>query len=238
LWHSFLFIPKFGAAWFPIVFPGWTLSYEMLFYSVFGTVLALVHRHVGAICMICFAVIAVVSVSTPSGANLNTDLCLEFVFGVGISEWVKRVPGRNAMLGGLCIAASLVAFFLNRFGPGGSLRWGIPSLCLVMGVIQFEDAAFLRSRACRLLGDASYSIYLFHILIMLVVQQCTNRLGIDLHASPWTSSFTLVCIALVGGIVLDLLVVEPMTKAIRDAYLGSRRRKRQPPATSLHGPTA
>jgi exopolysaccharide production protein ExoZ len=160
--------PIYGGSFhLPVLGVGWTLCFEMLFYAAFAAALA--SRWwipIGAFALFLIA---------PKGgsaalAYLGSPMILEFLFGVMIA----RLP-RIAAIGLPLILASLVALALSPVGfydamTGSAalermLHWGIPAALIVYGSLslerRFASAAF---DAPVFLGNASYSIYLFHKL--------------------------------------------------------------------------
>ena len=229
LWHSLLFIP--APSGFPILFPGWALNFGMLFYCTFGALLWLCPKDAKPVCMI-----VMVSLATLAYALERPDLmrCVEFAMGLAIA----RPPSSNRPIGALCIAAGLLALFMNRHGgaASGPFFWGIPCFLLVIGVTQFDDLPFLRGRTSAILGDASYSIVLFHVPIMVTLQQAVIPLWMPAYYL-WPTVILMAAFAIIGGIVIDLAIIGPMTAGLRRAWRqsGERRLVLQPGSDLVAG---
>ena len=214
-WRSLLILPKWGTDWWPIIFPGWTLNYEALFYVAFGLCLLFLKRNVGITCAILFALLASIKVPVPfsDGAIFKTEICLEFIYGLLLAEWIKTKPQLNHGLGLFCLAAAVVGFFLNQYGAVTRVvGWGVPSALLVVGFIQFEDLPKLRSRLFLLLGDASYPIYLFHIPVMLALREISNDVGYDIRQVPMFAIALATVLSIGVGILFRLAIESPMLK--------------------------
>ena len=106
-----------------------------------------------------------------SGAAIQSFLAdsivFEFLFGV----WIYLLARSAFKAPRLCIvvgvAGLLVTVFLPAIHTQRVLRWGIPSALIVLGAV----TSARRERIYRLpqrLGDASYSIYLFHLIPLYV----------------------------------------------------------------------
>lgn len=167
------FIPflKSGDDIQPLLPQGWTLNYEMMFYLLFALCLAVARRYavVGAAALICLVVLLGWIIHPTSIPFLfwTNPIILEFVFGLALFKiWRKsRASGPG------WLAFSLVAVLL------GALAWlqprypihriaAVPATAIVWAILLTEG----RVRYPRLLittGDASYSVYLLHLFILV-----------------------------------------------------------------------
>ncbi|QDM27018.1 acyltransferase [Tardiphaga sp. vice304] len=214
-WASLTFTSVFRNNYFPIVFPGWTLSYEMGFYAIYAVILALFKSHVRIVAILAVAAFSSLTIQS-GGGYLGTARFLEFAFGLGVATVIDRIDADNPRLGYLCFALFAASLYSNLHGPSGPLTWGVASLLLIIGVLQFERQDFFRNRLCVLLGDASYAIYIFHVPIMSVLRELTKGTGFE--------QLTVVvapAVALLGGIALHTVVVDPITRFFRLCLLPS-----------------
>ncbi len=155
---SFFFTSSVFANRHPVVYVGWTLEWEMLFYLMFA--IGLFFRSLRG--QVVFVVISLVGVSF----LVQNYIILEFLFGMLVAYAYKKSiiskgQGLFIFIFGLLvlmlsILPSVVAWNLNRV-----LIWGIPSCLMVYGLVSCVQ---IRSRFFTYLGDASYSIYLVQIL--------------------------------------------------------------------------
>ena len=101
---------------------------------------------------------------------------------------------------------------LQRF-----LLWGVPSSLLVMGCVFLEKKqVFTRvwnNKWIRLTGDASYSIYLVHIIVFSMLSQVYKR--IKWHALPDVSIFLQLALAIAAGIAFYRWVEKPLLQRLR-----------------------
>lgn len=174
LFQSLLFIPheKLTPPHFiaPVLVPGWTLSYEMLFYillaalSGFGPTRRMVMvTAVFGVCVV--AGVAFGPMNNPGLAVATSPLLLEFAGGMGIGYLYLR--GR---LPGLAVSATagiigVVALLFSAYATGPRLLMlGFPAFLLVLAAVTLEVRGKIPVIASwRYLGDASYSIYLGQI---------------------------------------------------------------------------
>jgi exopolysaccharide production protein ExoZ len=157
---------------YPVLEVGWTLYYEMLFYALVTTALALrvPLLAIAGPALSAFAMTAIVGgfAHTIVGEFANT-IVIEFIFGAMIGIGIKRgiiIPEpAAALLLGLGFAFILTGPVLTAFLR--PLTWGLPATCIVAGAVSLEDR--LRGSLPRWIldaGDASYSIYLIHVFII------------------------------------------------------------------------
>ena len=95
-----------------------------------------------------------------------------------------------------------------------SIFYGIGSSCLLVGTVGLEQGGRLHApRFLMFLGDASYSIYLVHIIALSILAKLAfARIGLSperplLHATLFVA---LSAAAIGAGIVYHLLVEAPL----------------------------
>jgi exopolysaccharide production protein ExoZ len=155
----------------PALGVGWTLSFELIFYL--GFALALATRP--AIALMVFGVFFILGVSTNQLLFwfLGSPLTFEFLLGIAIARMPRRESVGVGMIGlGLIwFALAPSAFYNQAFGPGAIYRllaWGVPAAMLVYGTLCLERRlGGLAFDLPVLIGGASYSIYLFHQLVLI-----------------------------------------------------------------------
>ncbi|WP_337267386.1 acyltransferase family protein [Oryzifoliimicrobium ureilyticus] len=159
----------------PIVMQGWTLSYEMFFYLVFSITLVFQGKK-RLICLLglLFAIVAFHPFAGEGYAAIFSEpIILEFAAGLAIGAlWTSgwRMPffiALAAAIVGLLMfpLMDLAAPHLDR-----ALRWGVPAGLLLLGVVFMErERTAPHLPLLHYLGDASYSIYIWHVLAGIVV---------------------------------------------------------------------
>ena len=165
----------------PLVLVGWTLVYEMMFYAVVAASLFLPISHMQR--MVCVGILFVAFVAInfalkPAVPNavafvgrpmvlefsIGTAIFLAFHNGARIPRWLSCCLILTAILG----AASILS---NHVTNHGHPAWIAISTALVVGLVSLEHSIkWRRFPIVLLLGDASYSLYLIHIYIVLVIE--------------------------------------------------------------------
>ncbi len=193
----------------PILIPGWTLSYELLFYALFG--LGIAARRVVAVPVLAIGALVTLGVIfKPQLAPLvvaTNPLLIEFLLGLLIAWVLHR---RSTILPGIAFAALALAL--------GGIAWDASRVAVFAGATAIVSGAlWLEHRtpgkpvpSLRLLGDASYSIYLFHVPFLFGFHRLIILpLGdLSLFAAD-ALALAAIGSAIGVGVVLHLVIEEP-----------------------------
>jgi exopolysaccharide production protein ExoZ len=238
----------------PLLFLGWTLQYEMLFYAIFGTVLKITRKHVRSVTMVAivllFAIGKLLRVYHHHFLVLNfysSFVILEFALGIlCYILWARYGAAfRRVHWTALIPAAALSYVFfvlmdlhiLESYGP--ALRYvpdfllrGFPASLLLLSFLSLEGR-FRFPALVLLIGDASYSLYLLHPYILGVLDR---KLFVLDHFSPFTLAVTVVSIAIcyACAIVSFKGFERPSNAFLRKLFL----RRDTPPARKLQAAAA
>ncbi len=214
--------PGTGDIW-PVLVQGWTLNYEMFFYVLFAVALFLPARQrLGALAALFLALVAAGWLLRPEAPVLRTwtdPLLLEFLAGMVIGEvWLKgAAPSPAAGIALLTTAVAGFAFVGATYAGFNALVLGPLAAALVLGVLSFEKhGAVPRLPVATYLGDASYSIYLWHTMAISVVARAASMLAL-----PGPVAFAA---AVIAGTALGAAAHETLEKPIA-AFIKGRRRK-------------
>lgn len=224
---SLLFIPPTAASNppFPILFVGWTLNYEMMFYALFALAIAWVkpaHRAVLLSAAIA-ALVGLAAVTNWQVLDFSGDaIIIGFAMGVLLWELQARThirPGSAAT----AIVAGVVALVLLDIGDVDVLDHGrgfvsLAAALVVWGAVSLDrDGISVGRGFLSHLGDASYALYLTHPFVLQFVGKAAIMSGIN--ASAWGLAIVLLVMA-AGSIIVALLVhrhlEKPMMAALRE----------------------
>jgi peptidoglycan/LPS O-acetylase OafA/YrhL len=199
----------------PILFVGWSLEYEALFYLLFALAsLTVPLRRVPWLLAGALAVTV--------WLGWLEDMVLEFAAGMLIAR--LRIARDHLPGAGAIFALGVVGFVLPVLGTPvapRALYLGIPSGMIVLGAVFLPQ---VKSRFGEYLGAASYSIYLGQVFALpaayRVVQGLVPGAGYDLKV------LAMGAIAIALGCLLYSVIELPMTRWLR----GRARRPRAAPA--------
>lgn len=213
---SLLFIPAMSPSGLiqPTLQVGWTLNFEMLFYTVFAIAIALGAPRI-RFCLLVFLTLFLAGQHFPQTTVLAfyaQNVIFEFILGVAIAWfYTRRGPLPPAVS-----VAFLVAGALFMFGPDWSswtqrlFPWGLGAAALVLGVVGLERwiAKAPGARPLAFLGDASYSLYLAHAFVVPAGVLALRRVGLV----ETTTVLALVSLMSIAASVLSHVWLEkPMT---------------------------
>lgn len=157
---SFFFFSQLALGLNPILYIGWTLEYEMLFYLMISIFLFFHKRFFTWLFVIIFINIFVV-------ISILNLIALEFAIGVilgniflhtnksKILKWVFLCLGCLIFVFNACATADPNSQFYNRI-----VLYGIPSAMTIYGLASIGQ---IKNGILTMLGDASYSIYLVQV---------------------------------------------------------------------------
>ena len=104
-----------------------------------------------------------------------------------------------------------------------TLSFGIAATAAVIGLAALEWRGRLRApRWLSFLGDASYAIYLVHIVALPVITRLMMAAGLNTLLPPFAGYAVLVASAVAAGSLAHVMVERPLGRAIRN-----RRTRRQ-----------
>ena len=239
---SYLFLPARHPAapdvFWPVVVPGWSLNYEMLFYAVFAIAIALSTRSR----RLRFALIAGMLVMILLVANLTetridvmtfyaNPILLEFVAGVALAiVWRTGIVPRSR-LWVLVAVAGFGLLWVSTHSTIGFIATLIAATMIVTGAVFLPP---LRHNPLSALGDASYSLYLTHGLTLAAVALLWEHYLPNL---PWQLFVLAGCaMAIAVAFLMYHFFEVPVTRALKTYSRPARVAKASLPATATADP--
>ncbi|MCP1455015.1 MULTISPECIES: acyltransferase family protein [Pseudomonas] len=198
LLKSLFFIPAqnpSGIGLFPLLTVGWTLNYEMIFYTVFLLCLFLPKSF--RLPGLFIGIIVLQNFSTKLGSNFKfyeNKIIYEFLIGIAIALAYKigLIQRLNSLA---AVALTITAgWMLVHFGPVTHNPWtfGIACALIVIAAIS-KEKLFDKLGWITKLGDWSYSTYLCHVLIMCCWMAIQIRFNLD-----ETLTFSLIIVSILA----------------------------------------
>jgi peptidoglycan/LPS O-acetylase OafA/YrhL len=180
--------PGMAGGQFPV---GWTLRVEMFFSMAMPLLFALATR----VHWLLLVIAAVVAQELPDTAGFGLSYAIDFALGIAVFQERARIrrffDGRSRTVVALALIASLTLFaapllffplrpmqglFVPAYLRLGILEMGLGSAGLVACAIGSEAVGRALSRkACLFMGRVSYSFYLVHFPILLLVLRCVGQ---------------------------------------------------------------
>ena len=220
--ESYLFIPYYSVSGRiePILTPGWTLMYEMYFYTIIAICIT---RSLRSIIIACTGVLLTLVfaglVFAPHGAvpAFGTgSLLLEFVMGLFAGAvYIRSKPLPILVTCALIILAAVLwsaDLFVELRPQWRAIMWGVPAMVLVLAATSYEKHRQVRlPKFVSILGDASYSIYITHIFFGLMIEIAAKRL--PMAELPNSIVALIMCIgnSLLFGIACHYWIERPIT---------------------------
>lgn len=216
--------------------PAWSIGLEEQFYLVAPLLMWLLRRSWGLVVVLLVAVAGQVLQSwwsNPVNASLPFWLPF-FLVGIGssyVAAWVEKNPEDVSKWGGAIAFSALVgAMFLAR-DPLPFLIWGVACPVALGAWKGFARpvgkliAGLLQNRAAQWIGDISYSLYLVHwpLIIML--------LGVLYWYKPGLPKHEVLMLMLGVGLPVMLLLSWALHVAVEKPFMRLGRRLASPAAT-------
>ncbi|MER8954742.1 acyltransferase [Mesorhizobium sp. M0833] len=202
--NSLLFIPYLDTVTGyvqPVLGVGWTLNLESLFYILFAATMSFGKWTQMAAVGVVFAIAVAVRIIFKPAADTvlffyTTPILFEFLAGMALGHLVGRLTRLPAVLGASALVFAIMSMLVMVLGFNlpRTLAQGLPALILVAACISLESYFRLFApRVLARLGDASYSLYLTHPIVLLA----TAPVVASANVSPWLAGMVLVaaCIA-------------------------------------------
>jgi exopolysaccharide production protein ExoZ len=226
---------------------GWTLIFELYFYAVFAATLILksLRRSLALVTFVFATSIAVRAAFGPFPAVVDgygSTITLEFAFGGLIAllylEWTPEPSRWHPIVASVLILAGIsmavLATKLTDVNQGnGGLRFiyfGVPAFSIVAGALIFERTGRrIRNELVLLLGAASYSLYLFHpMLLQGTVKVARRLLPPAASISPYLAGTAALAVTLATTVLIHLYIEQ------RIMQFGKRHADRRDDKWPLH----
>lgn len=232
---SLLFIPHYSLSYkndiFPLLVPGWTLNFEMFFYLLISLTL-LVERRVGVRTLLLTILILVLigevstSYTNPLYKTYTSPMLLEFGTGIVLGLiWIHKRTFINPLSSMMIFIAGWILLVINSELSFSKYMTITGATFIVLGALYCWKANYT-NKYLRLIGDASYSIYLTHIFTLGIIRFIWIRwIGVE------TSNVSALAFAIISqvcsiyvGVVVYLKIEKHVTKKLTAMYFSTNTR--------------
>jgi exopolysaccharide production protein ExoZ len=231
---SYLFIPSLrgGDETRPVMALGWTLNLEMLFYVLFaGAMLLPLRRGMIALTLVIGSLALAGSLLQPTQVQLafwTQQIILEFLFGCLLALLHRQGVTLSAPTALFLVVLGFAGMFKGYGFDAGettlpALRWGIPAVMIVGGAALYRGAPPRLVLLLTGLGNASYSLYLFHPFALRPLREIWVKLvGGSLPLEIYI--VVAIAVAALASTLLYRWVERPMGRWLRFPSVTSRAR--------------
>ena len=234
------------AAMRPTLGVGWTLNYEMTFYAAFASVLLLSRRKGLTVLIALMAGVVltgtlfkpIADTRAPTGLITFYSDPIILLFGVGVligaaARWLKSAHAVRsntflliALAMFLVVDVMLFAAFVGTHPVDVewiAAFWVISAICVVLCVtVWIDDTRWLTQRLVQV-GDASYSLYLFHFFAIIAAEKLWwSSFG---KSESWMFVPVSAVAAILAAIAIHYFVERPIGRRLRrfSALFNTRR---------------
>ena len=215
---SLLFIP-FDKL--PILFMGWTLNYEMMFYALFAIALKInpVNRGVlASFFVLSLLLVSGFSEGPPFKAYAN-NIMMEFILGILLFELLS---GRKKLNIAILVSIYFLPLFLVDFDLSSrGCSYGLTAF-FVCGLVLVSSNMYQIPRWFVFAGATSYTLYLTHVYVIWFVYNMTDRLDMPGYMA-FVAPLTSIIAAIAVGSVIYISVEKPIQHYLRSKVSGRKR---------------
>jgi exopolysaccharide production protein ExoZ len=245
---SYLFIPvpRLDGIMQPVVGQGWTLNYEMFFYFIFT--LSVFARRRAAVVVASVLLIVAVVIGRVAPVSTAFDywcqpIILEFIFGMSLGLAFREGIRIPAWSGWVLVALGLAIIILlplegDAYDEKRVLLLGVPA-AMITGGATLGDLAKPSApmRMMSVIGDASFSLYLFHSFPNRGILYLSVALGLNPAAAPWLYLTVALILGIAMSVVMYAVIEAPATRTLRRwLNVGSSREAARLAATAAPAP--
>lgn len=203
--------PFFG---YNILFPAWTLSFEVYFYIIFLASMAISHKYRILISSVLLVLPTLVlqkvfngSISLESSVKLNLDstlpigflnfiispMLIEFVIGMvtfKLSQYFYLIKNEK-YISFILFSLFICLYFYGYRYDFGPVNFGVWAFTLLVSALLIEKNIMKNNSVIlKKLGDISYSLYLVHAIVMIIMIKYQK--SIPMYDVNGISKFTMV----------------------------------------------
>lgn len=235
----------------PALGVGWTLNYEMFFYVIFATCIAVRGRNAWNLAVLAMVALVCFGTLLPNAFSplwyWTRPILLEFCAGLSLGYcfvrgWRLPTPAAAVIVLFGCVWWYIGTSYPNPMDSYMRVEmWGIPALLIVSGFmltrIPIGDLipAWLSRLAIRV-GDCSYSIYLCHMFIVRILMIGINRTSPALRNETVLCVLILVVTSIMFAYLAYRFIEVPLTAYLDRSFADKRKSERMSTTPGAVGP--
>lgn len=218
-WITSLSLIRFNNADPPLPM-AWTLFHELAFYAIFS--ILILNYRVGLVLVGIFMFSSVILYSFPgiderAPFNVYTSAYnLHFLFGMG-AMWLYRCGGRGTVELAIGICIVILASATMQLPYGSTLTIFAFGFALILaGVTKLELSGKLHIPLfLRLIGDASYTIYLTHIALQGLLLKILIKSGFNLIVGNEVTYLFVLTGTIAIGCLIYMVIEKPLLTVLQ-----------------------
>jgi exopolysaccharide production protein ExoZ len=211
-----------------IVGGAWTLVYELMFYTIFAVMVC--SRRFGIAVLALWALLIAAGLAVhPALASIapvqvaSSPFCFEFFLGMGAAYFLlrRRVPRSGilllaGMIGFLVAGVAEARGLLYGFGSLARLVYGGCSVVIIAALVERERSGLLSvPKPLAVLGRASYSVYLVHLVGLGIAYHFIARFSQPTVAWSLPIWLLLCAVGVAAGVLASIWVEQPLIRQSR-----------------------
>jgi exopolysaccharide production protein ExoZ len=206
---SFLLLPSDTL---PLIMVAWTLVHEVYFYIIFGTlILFSKKKNLLAWSLVWLTIIILFNIfftsNNPFTKLIFSTLTIEFIAGIWLAHYYLNYDRKFSFPRSLILIAFLSLFivpYVFQSSISGEysrlILYGIPSFFLTFSLLNAERFGVIFKGFISKIGDASYSIYLAHLLTLNVTAKIFNIFLFESYIFEVLMVTSMIFLTLVWGL--------------------------------------
>jgi exopolysaccharide production protein ExoZ len=207
----------------------WTLSYELFFYLIFALLIISKRLWIIPAGILVVSAYHVYQNYLVNGGEAEltyfkfifSGYNFEFAMGFLIYQFYHKLPLNNILsVILLIIGLSIFVGFGYEVSDFDNYKrlliFGFPSALIVLAMLNLEkNQAILIPKFWILLGDASYSLYLIHFPILLLMNKLPQILGYSFTVNQEVIySYFIILTIIVSSIIVHKYIEKPLSKSV------------------------
>ena len=221
-WHIIQSFSLLKVYWHqPVLIVGWTLEYEFCFYLLCSISILLLKNQKSRVI---FLFTALISLFVVIDLLIFNDKIyghfLEFLLGMVCFFLRKRKFFNHlnpwacigGIISGFCALIFVDIYFYNPLTFLRFIGYGIPSFVIVLFALSLENSVSVKEiKFLKIIGDASYAIYTFQLVVFYLFADLTKMYIQDQHL---LSNGFLFLLAIGVGVVVHFYVEKPIRRVL------------------------